>query len=145
MGCCHAFEIGLEKNILRLCFLVLPYTSKKNTIEILKIKSDFLIQDLKKTSDLINQLQNRNQADVQNYDLKNSELANKVKNSEINISELEKRKNNITNKVKTLEKEIKKMRNNHVIVSACVFFVIGISVVLLIFAFQIDQPIQERP
>lgn len=127
-----------------MMFLVLPYTSKRNTIEILKIKLDFLTRDLKNTSDLINQLQNGNQTNIQNHELGNDELVNKVKDSEINVNELEKRKNSITNQVKTLEKEIKKMRNNHVIVSAFIFFAIGVFIFSLIFVFQNEQSIQER-
>ena len=115
--------------------MFLDFTTKEKTIEILKIKLDFLTRDLKNTSDLINHIQNDSKADVQQYDFGNESLAKKIKNTKINTTEIEKRKTSITAEIETLEKAIKKItRNNHMIVSAYVFPVVVMSIFLLYFA-----------
>ena len=115
--------------------MILPRTTKEKTIEILKIKLDFLTRDLKKTSDLINQLQNDSKTDVQQSDFGNENLAKKIKNAKINTTEIEKRKTNIISEIETLEKKIKKItRNNHIIVSVYIFPIVAMSIFLLYFA-----------
>ena len=90
--------------------MILPYTTKEKTIEILKIKLDFLTRDLKNTSDLINQIQNDRKANIQQYDFENENLDKKIKNTKINTTEIEKRKTAITDEIETLEKTIKKIK-----------------------------------
>lgn len=126
--------------------MVLPHTQKEKTIEILKIKLDFLTRDLKKTSDLINQLQNDGKMDVSQYEFENKNLAKMVKNTKINTIDLEKRKTNITDEIRILEKEIKKItRNNRMMVSMYVFPVVAMSILLYFALGGLDnQPIQRE-
>lgn len=126
-----------------MIFLVLPHTQKEMTIEILKIRLDFLTRDLKNTSDLINHLQNEDKTDISPSEFEDERLAMMIKNK-INTIELEKRKTNITNEIKALEGEIKKIRrNSRMIVSMYIFPIIMVSI-LLYFALSTpdDQPMQ---
>lgn len=126
--------------------MVLPRTQKEKIIEILKIRLNFLSSDSKETSDLINSLQNDGKIDVQQSEFENKNLAKMIKNTKINTVELEKRKTIMTDEIKTLEKEIKKItRNNRMIVSMYVFPVVAMSILLYFALGSLDnQPIQGK-
>lgn len=122
----------------------MPHTQKEKTIEILRIKLDFLTRDLKKTSDLIDQLQNGGKIDVSQSEFENKNLAKMVKDTKINTIDLEKRKTNITDEIRILEKKIKKItRTNRMIVSMYMFPVVAMSILLYFALGNLDnQPIQ---
>lgn len=89
-------------------------SARKNTIEILHIKLDFLTRDLKKTSELISQLQKEDSSAPGQLALKsdNKNLSDRIK-KKVDTSELEKREYDISEEIKTLEREIKKLGTNY--------------------------------
>lgn len=122
-------------------------STKRNEVEILKIKLDFLTRDLEKTSDIINQIQQEDIPSTLCLFTSKSEkkdLNEIIKDKKINAKELKKRRNQVSDEIQSLQREIKKLgeisKRIAIVYLLPVLFISSFSVLLMSGVFFTDQP-----